>query len=153
MLLWNVFTRTQLIFDTVVFTLRKKLRKMKTYLYCHMCSKITCFKDFEKFKRNQLWYCQLSRSDPNTWLVICMKKEINLTLSWRRPLSFRNQSLDLQSKSMDWFLYDNGLRHERVNYYQNLSSHYNYGREFNSFMMGVPIYDYALQINRLVSIW
>ena len=25
------------------------------------------------------------------------------------PLSYRNQS-----RSMDWFLYDNGLRHERV---------------------------------------
>ena len=34
-----------------------------------------------------------------------------LTLSWRRPLSYRNQSLE----SMDWFLYDNGTRHERVN--------------------------------------
>ena len=30
-------------------------------------------------------------------------------------LSYRNQSIDLQSKSFDWFLYDNGLRHERVN--------------------------------------
>ena len=30
------------------------------------------------------------------------------------PLSYRNQSIDLQSKSMDWFLYDNSLRHERV---------------------------------------
>ena len=45
----------------------------------------------------------------------------SLTLSWRRLLSYRNQSIDLrrsidlQSKSMDWFLYDNGLRHERVN--------------------------------------
>ena len=38
-----------------------------------------------------------------------------LTLSWRRPLSYRNQSIDLQSKSVDWFLYDNSLRHERVN--------------------------------------
>ena len=28
----------------------------------------------------------------------------------RRQLSYRNQS-DLRSKSMDWFLYDNGLRH------------------------------------------
>ena len=28
--------------------------------------------------------------------------------------SYRNQSIDLQSKWMDWFLYDNGLRHERV---------------------------------------
>ena len=30
------------------------------------------------------------------------------------PLSYRNQSIDLQSKSMDWFLYDKGLLHERV---------------------------------------
>ena len=37
-----------------------------------------------------------------------------LTLSWRRLLSYRNQSIDLWSKSMDWFLYDNGLRYERV---------------------------------------
>ena len=33
-----------------------------------------------------------------------------LTLSWRKPISYRNQSIDLLSKSMDWFLYDNGLR-------------------------------------------
>ena len=32
----------------------------------------------------------------------------------RRPLPYRNQSIDLQSKSMDWFLYDNDLRHEMV---------------------------------------
>ena len=37
-----------------------------------------------------------------------------LTLSRRRPLSYRNQSIDLLCKSMDWFLYDNGLRHGRV---------------------------------------
>ena len=36
-----------------------------------------------------------------------------LTFSWRRRLSYRNQSIDLQSKSMDW-LYDNDFRHERV---------------------------------------
>ena len=33
-----------------------------------------------------------------------------LILSWRRLLSYRNQSIDL----LDWFLYDNGLRNERV---------------------------------------
>ena len=37
-----------------------------------------------------------------------------LTLSWRRPLSYRNQSIDLQCKSMVWFLYDNGPRDGRV---------------------------------------
>ena len=41
-------------------------------------------------------------------------KSFRLTLSWRRPVSYRNQSTDLRSKSMDWFLYNNGLRHERV---------------------------------------
>ena len=50
-------------------------------------------------------------------LVIVVKElwtKLILTLSWRRPLSYRNQSMDLQSKSMDWFLYDNGLLYERV---------------------------------------
>ena len=42
-------------------------------------------------------------------------EEIRLTLSRRRPLSYRKQPTDLQSQSMDWFLYDNGLRLERVN--------------------------------------
>ena len=39
---------------------------------------------------------------------------VGLNLSWRRPLSYRHQSIDLLRRSMDWFLYDNGLRHERV---------------------------------------
>ena len=37
-----------------------------------------------------------------------------LTLSWRRPVSYKNESIDLHSKSVDWFLYDRVLRHERV---------------------------------------
>ena len=39
---------------------------------------------------------------------------LNLTLSWRRSLSYRTQSIDLFWKSMDWLLYDRDLRHERV---------------------------------------
>ena len=30
-------------------------------------------------------------------------------------LSHKNQTIDLQSNPMDWFLYDKDLRHERVN--------------------------------------
>ena len=37
-----------------------------------------------------------------------------LTLSCRRSLSYRNQCINLPSKSMDWFLYDTDLWHERV---------------------------------------
>ena len=36
------------------------------------------------------------------------------TFSWRRSLPYSNQSIGFQSKSMDWFLYDRYLRHERV---------------------------------------
>ena len=49
------------------------------------------------------------------WLLV-------LTLSWRRPLSYRNQSIDLRSKSVDWFLHDNGLGHERVKSVNSLKS-------------------------------
>ena len=52
-------------------------------------------------------------------ILFCMLRHqvlfIILTLSWRRPFLYRNQSIDLLCKSMDWFLYDNALRHERVN--------------------------------------
>ena len=37
-----------------------------------------------------------------------------LTISWWRSLSYRNQSIDLLYKSMDWFLYDRDLRYEKV---------------------------------------
>ena len=30
---------------------------------------------------------------------------------------YRNQTIDLQSYSMDWFLYDTDLRHEKFNVY------------------------------------
>ena len=45
------------------------------------------------------------------------KPQINrifLTLSWRRSLSYRNKSIDLLCKPMDWFLYDLDLHNERV---------------------------------------
>ena len=38
----------------------------------------------------------------------------SLTSFMTRAVSYRNQSIDLQCKSIDWFLYNNGLRHERV---------------------------------------
>ena len=56
-------------------------------------------------------FIKLNRQDEILLLPLC----VPLILSWRRPLSCRNHSIDLRSKSMEWFLYDNGLRHERVN--------------------------------------
>ena len=61
--------------------------------------------------------------------VLARHPNLSLTLSWRRPLSYRKQSIDLLCKSMDWFLYDNGLRHERVKYiyFKNMPYHILYG--------------------------
>ena len=42
-----------------------------------------------------------------------MKSVLNLL--WRRYLLYRNQSIDLQNKLMDRFLYDKNLHHKSVN--------------------------------------
>ena len=42
------------------------------------------------------------------------KKKNSLTLSWWWSPSYRKQSIDFQSKPVDWFLYDRDLRHEIV---------------------------------------
>ena len=80
-----------------------------------MKSDCTCVfsKDFHYYSlRNST---SASNSHPLTVYSSCYRAQLKLTLSWRRPLSYRNPSIDLPSKSMGWHLYDNGLRHERVN--------------------------------------
>ena len=47
------------------------------------------------------------------WLILLWVWD--LTLSWRKSLSYRNQYIDLQGKSMDWVLYNRDLHHEKVN--------------------------------------
>ena len=48
-------------------------------------------------------------------LTVWMKVNFSLTLPGWRSLSSRNQSIDLFCKSVDGFIYDRDLRHERVN--------------------------------------
>ena len=43
---------------------------------------------------------------------LLMAMNPKLTPLWRRTLLYRHQSIDLQSKSTDWFLYDWNHRHE-----------------------------------------
>ena len=50
---------------------------------------------------------------------MCDQRKV-LTLSRGTSLLYRNQSNDLVYKSMDWYLYDRDLRHERVNSYFQL---------------------------------
>ena len=62
-----------------------------------------------------LWYkhCTYTSNITHCKLLNCTKFTEPLTLSWRRSLSNRNQSTDLLCKSIDWFLYDIDIRHER----------------------------------------
>ena len=62
----------------------------------------------------ELWILQYRNI--YTYIYINVNK---FTLSWRRLLSYRNQSIDLLCKSMDWFLFDKDLRHERDKLMQN----------------------------------
>ena len=59
---------------------------------------------YEKFWFTFIYLCYQMPFYPN----------MRLGLSWQRPLSYRNQFIDLRSKPTDWFLYHSGLRHERV---------------------------------------
>ena len=89
-----------------------------------------------KYKKNFAWFefrimlheCSSICKKRKTWtalkrlliFLLCLMKKLFfypnffLTLSRRRPLSYRNQSINLLCKSMDWFQYDNGPRLERV---------------------------------------
>ena len=53
------------------------------------------------------------------WYFIChccLNAKLLLNPPWRRSASYINQFTELLYKSMDWFLYDRDLRHERVKY-------------------------------------
>ena len=52
-----------------------------------------------------LWHIRLSGY---FWTRAQIEHIFIWTLSWRKPVSYRNQFIDLLHKSMDWFLYDNG---------------------------------------------
>ena len=78
--------------------LSKRIAWVNSLIYLSACMHLSIFESiFCKFTHNSFF--------------------LPLTLSWRRSLSYRNHSIDLLCKSMDWFLYDRNLCHERVKAY------------------------------------
>ena len=69
---------------------------------------------FTSFSSVSVVYFEQMNVNMNETVKRTLFRKLSLTLSWPRPISYRNQSSDLQSKSMDWFLYDNDFRYERV---------------------------------------
>ena len=101
MLFWEHITN--FIDASFLVLIYKAISKTKFDVFVHSKT--------QKTKENKQW---LWKNEISKWQEWTFKISVTLTLSWRRPLSYRIQSTDLRSKSMDWFLYDNGLRHERV---------------------------------------
>ena len=61
--------------------------------------------------KTNIWRKTILRYFHLNWRI---KKLLQLTPSWWRSLLYRNQSIDLHGKSMDWLLYNSDFRHERV---------------------------------------
>ena len=98
---WNSRNRPPSQFNSII--LEYVQIRWKPFRKVHQCN-IMFFDRICAPKR--VWYNALKRLTAISFL----------TLSWRRSISYRNQSIDLRSKSMDSFLYDISLRHERVNW-------------------------------------
>ena len=88
-------------------SLHEKSPNMKFF-----CSLFSCIRT----EYNKIWTTEDSVLGHFSHIA-CVKEQVRLrklTLSWRRLLLYGNQFIDLQSKSMSWFLYNKDLRHERV---------------------------------------
>ena len=112
-MLWHMITRIW----------RKKLHKLEKNGKPDLRNRKIVSTSKELALRSSLGEASITQSSINESLLTAelvstfatpSKRQTYLTLSWRRPLSYRNQPIDLLQKSVDWFLHDNGLRDERV---------------------------------------
>ena len=83
------------------------------------------FNNFDEGRHSQFQmahlFCMTELNKLAKFLRCELSEKYILSFSWRRSLSYRNQSTDSQSKSMDWFLYDRDLPHESVKVLEQLS--------------------------------
>ena len=111
---------------------KNSLVKIQNLIVIH---KLRPVKSIPGFKAFLCWFQRDCRA-----VLLTLKV---LTLSWRRSLSYRNQSIDLQSKSFDWFLYDRDLRHERIK---------SQGKSFKAILRGTQQNNKVLLIS-FQSVW
>ena len=85
--------------------------------YANLRIKLVCFKQHQQtvdiYVKSAGWIGLVFPLD-NEIRDSCHIPLLRWARSWWRSLSYRNQSIDLLCKSMDWFLYDRNLRLERV---------------------------------------
>ena len=79
----------------------------------------------------------------------CMWMKNALNFLWRWSLLYRNQSIDLQNKSMNWFLYDKNPRPERVNAFLLECIHWDQG----VISLPNPCWDILLDYDKIIDIY
>ena len=79
-------------------------------LHLLLCKSWIFVKEKPDRKKKRIMHYNTHQMTPGVWWM----KRV-LSFSWWRSLLYRNQSIDLQNKSMDWFLFDRNFHHERVN--------------------------------------
>ena len=99
--LWNIAN------GVVLMSLWLTLNIFHTSFKCYYYQLWTC--NCRPF--NDYCSCQIETSI--NWLFSLWGGHWSWTLSWRRSQSYKNQSVDLICKSVDWILYGRHLRHER----------------------------------------
>ena len=70
----------------------------------------------------------------------------NLTLSLRKFLSYGNQSVDLQSKSVDWFLYDRNLLFIGTSFIINCNNVFRWLNVYKTFNHEMSHYQKPIQV-------
>ena len=94
-------------FTSLHFKIKKSLMESFIQKYCKVAAKkMNINRLSSRNKEQYLFECFLLFHDGDRYHIET------------RPLIYganRNQAIDLRSKSMNGFLYDNGSRHERVN--------------------------------------
>ena len=111
---WIGFYRMKIQWDHPLMNNFQRTALRLNYIYFIICLQVVLLISFI------YRFCKTNFTFTHFQNITLSKSKVYLTLSWRRPLSYRNQSFDLLCKSIDWFLYDNGLRHERVKYFQGI---------------------------------
>ena len=94
---------------TIIFSSR--LYHVNTHLHHHIPVNLRISPFLEK-QLNRKWFEFVHLFPLHSYTP--SKHQKALTLSWWRSLSYRNQTIDLLCKSMDWFLHNRDLSHERV---------------------------------------
>ena len=101
---------------------------------------------------NIIWLIGWELTVPESWwksIKYIFKLRWLLALSWRKFLSYRNQSTDVLCKPMDWFLYGRDFRLKGVNVIPKMNEYTASWKFLNNHQIEM-LWSFQKQLSRLV---